>query len=233
MELGPEDLKAIWVTLKLGLITTIVLLVVATPVSWWLSQNSRIKKIWVFKNIISAIISLPMVLPPTVLGFYLLVLMGPKGLLGQFTSSLNLPPLVFSFTGLVIGSVIFSLPIVVQTLKTTFTTISKNHLDAAATLGASPLDRFFSLILPLSRHGYLSAAVLGFAHTIGEFGVILMIGGSIPGKTKVISMVIYEHVEALEYSNAHALAALMLICSFVCLLIIQFFNPKYLERDIR
>ena len=238
MDLGSEDLLAIWVTLKLGFITTVILLVICTPLAWWLSRpcpkvggrsGGRIG-VGFFKDVIAAIVSLPMVLPPTVLGFYLLVMMGPKGFLGQAMGALNLPLLVFSFSGLVVGSVIFSMPIVVQTLKTSFLAIEQSHLDAAATLGAKPLDRFFSLVLPLTRHGYLSAAVLGFAHTIGEFGVILMIGGSIPGQTKVISMVIYEHVEALEYANAHALAAIMLIFSFISLLILQVLNKNTAKR---
>lgn len=224
MDLSPDDIQAIWVTLKLGIVTTILLLLIATPLAWWLSRSNRNRSLGFVRDIISSIISLPLVLPPTVLGFYLLVMMGPEGPLGQMMGALNLPLLVFSFNGLVVGSVIFSLPLVVQTLRNTFLSIDQTHLDAAATLGANGLDRFISLILPLSRHGYLSAAVLGFAHTIGEFGVILMIGGSIPGKTRVISMVIYEHVEALEYTNAHTLAAMMLSFAFVSLLIIQLIN---------
>lgn len=224
MDLSPDDIQAIWVTLKLGIVTTILLLLIATPLAWWLSRSNRNRSLGFVRDIISSIISLPLVLPPTVLGFYLLVMMGPEGPLGQMMGALNLPLLVFSFNGLVVGSVIFSLPLVVQTLRNTFLSIDQSHLDAAATLGANGLDRFISLILPLSRQGYLSAAVLGFAHTIGEFGVILMIGGSIPGKTRVISMVIYEHVEALEYTNAHTLAAMMLVFAFVSLLIIQLIN---------
>ncbi len=230
MNLSPDDLQAIWVTLKLGFVTTLILLVIATPLAWWLSVNSQRFALRIFKDIVSSVVSLPMVLPPTVLGFYLLVMMGKHGFLGQMMDALNLPSLAFSFNGLVVGSVLFSMPIVVQTLKTTFMAIDQSYLDAASTLGASPVDRFFSLIIPLSRHGYLSAAVLGFAHTIGEFGVILMIGGSIPGKTKVISMVIYEHVEALEYANAHALAALMLVFSFICLFLIQVLNKADMTR---
>lgn len=224
MDLSQDDIQAIWVTLKLGIVTTILLLLIATPLAWWLSRPNRNRSLGFVRDIISSIISLPLVLPPTVLGFYLLVMMGPEGPLGQMMGALNLPLLVFSFNGLVVGSVIFSLPLVVQTLKNTFLSIDQSYLNAAATLGANGLDRFISLILPLSRHGYLSAAVLGFAHTIGEFGVILMIGGSIPGKTRVISMVIYEHVEALEYTNAHTLAAMMLVFAFVSLLIIQLIN---------
>lgn len=224
MDLSQDDIQAIWVTLKLGIVTTILLLLIATPLAWWLSRPNRNRSLGFVRDIISSIISLPLVLPPTVLGFYLLVMMGPEGPLGQMMGALNLPLLVFSFNGLVVGSVIFSLPLVVQTLKNTFLSIDQSHLDAAATLGANGFDRFISLILPLSRHGYFSAAVLGFAHTIGEFGVILMIGGSIPGKTRVISMVIYEHVEALEYTNAHTLAAMMLSFAFVSLLIIQLIN---------
>ncbi len=224
MNLSPDDIQAIWVTLKLGIVTTILLLLIATPLAWWLSRSNRNRSLGFVRDIISSIISLPLVLPPTVLGFYLLVMMGPEGPLGQMMGALNLPLLVFSFNGLVVGSVIFSLPLVVQTLRNTFLSIDQSHLDAAATLGANGLDRFISLILPLSRQGYLSAAVLGFAHTIGEFGVILMIGGSIPGKTRVISMVIYEHVEALEYTSAHTLAAMMLSFAFVSLLIIQLIN---------
>ncbi len=230
MSLSPADIQAIWVTIKLGVVTTVLLLVIATPIAWWLSRPSCKRSLTILRDLISSIISLPMVLPPTVLGFYLLVMMGPEGPLGQMMGALNLPLLVFSFNGLVVGSVIFSLPLVVQTLKNTFVAIEQSHMDAAATLGASDFDRFISLILPLSRHGYLSAAVLGFAHTIGEFGVILMIGGSIPGQTKVISMVIYEHVEALEYANAHTLAAMMLVFAFICLFIIQLVNKNGLRR---
>ena len=221
MTMTEGDLQAIWVSLKLGVITTGLLLFIATPLAWWLA---RARASWL-RDIIASLLSIPLVLPPTVLGFYLLLLMAPAGPLGQMVASLKLSPLVFSFPGLVIGSLIFSMPFVVQTLQNSFVAISQSHLDAASTLGASKLDRFITIVIRISWHGYLTAAVLGFAHTIGEFGVILMIGGSIPGETRVISMVIYEHVEALEYANAHALSALMLVFSFVVLLLIQRANP--------
>lgn len=205
--------QAIWLTLKLATLTTLLLLVIATPLAWWLSQT---RSRW--RAPISAMVTLPLVLPPTVLGFYLLVLMGPQGPLGQLTQALGWGLLSFTFTGLLIGSIIFSLPFAVQPIQHAFESTGRRPLEIAATLRASPLDAFFSVALPLARPGMLTAAILSFAHTVGEFGVVLMIGGSIPGKTRVVSTQIYSHVEAMEYVQAHWLAGGMVVFSFVVLL---------------
>ena len=210
------DLAPVWVTVKLATTTTLLLLLLGTPLAWWLAHSrSRLK------FIIGAVVALPLVLPPTVLGFYLLVFMGPDGPLGKLTESLGLGLLPFTFTGLVIGSLIYSLPFVVQPIQNAFESIGKRPLEVAATLGASPWDRFFTVALPLARPGIFTATILGFAHTVGEFGVVLMLGGNISGKTKVISVAIYENVEALEYAKAHYLAGGMLIFSFMVLLIMH------------
>jgi molybdate transport system permease protein len=204
-----SDLGAIWLTGKLAALTTIILIAIATPLAWWLARTpSR------WRAPIGAIVALPLVLPPTVLGFYLLVALGPQGPL----ASLALP---FTFGGLVVGSVIYSLPFAVQPLQHAFESIGTRPMEAAATLRASPLDAFFSVAVPLARPGFVTAAVLTFAHTVGEFGVVLMIGGNIPGRTRVISTQIYGHVEALEYAQAHGLAAAMVVFSFVVLLAIN------------
>jgi molybdate transport system permease protein len=208
-----DDLTAVWLTLRLAAVSTALLLVVGTPIAWWLARTRS----WL-KGPIGALVALPLVLPPTVLGFYLLVLMGPAGPVGQLTERLGLGLLPFTFTGLVGGSVIYSLPFVVQPLQAAFEGIGERPLEAAATLRAGPWDRFFSVAVPLARAGFLGAAVLAFAHTIGEFGVVLMIGGNIPGATKVLSVALYDHVEALEYAAAHWLAAGMLVFSFLVLL---------------
>ncbi|RTL27833.1 MAG: molybdate ABC transporter permease subunit [Rhodocyclaceae bacterium] len=205
--------QAVWLTLELATLTTALLLLVATPLAWWLSQT---RSRW--RAPISAVVTLPLVLPPTVLGFYLLVLMGPQGPLGQLTLALGWGTLSFTFTGLLIGSIIFSLPFAVQPIQHAFESIGARPLEAAATLRASPLDVFFSVALPLARPGLLTAAILSFAHTVGEFGVVLMIGGNIPGKTRVVSTQIYGHVEAMEYAQAHWLAGGMVAFSFVVLL---------------
>ena len=205
--------QAVWLTLELATLTTALLLLVATPLAWWLSQT---RSRW--RAPISAVVTLPLVLPPTVLGFYLLVLMGPQGPLGQLTLALGWGTLSFTFTGLLIGSIIFSLPFAVQPIQHAFESIGARPLEAAATLRASPLDAFFSVALPLARPGLLTAATLSFAHTVGEFGVVLMIGGNIPGKTRVVSTQIYGHVEAMEYAQAHWLAGGMVAFSFVVLL---------------
>lgn len=209
----PEAIQAIFLTLKLASLTTLLLLLIATPLAWWLSQtHSR------WRAPIGALVTLPLVLPPTVLGFYILVMLGPQGWVGQLTQSLGLGVLSFSFTGLLIGSIIFSLPFAVQPIQYAFEAIGKRPMEVAATLRASPLDAFFSVALPLAKPGLLTATVLSFAHTVGEFGVVLMIGGNIPGHTSVVSTQIYGHVEAMEYTQAHWLAAGMVIFSFGVLL---------------
>ncbi|WP_426107770.1 molybdate ABC transporter permease subunit [Massilia sp. TSP1-1-2] len=218
--LTPEDLGAVWLTLKLATVVTVLLLLIGTPVAWWLAQTrSRMK------SVVGAVVALPLVLPPSVLGFYLLVTMGPHGPIGQATQTLGIGLLPFTFAGLVIGSVLYSMPFVIQPLQNAFEAIGPRPLEVAATLRASPLDTFFSVVLPLAKPGFITAATLGFAHTIGEFGVVLMIGGNIPDKTRVVSVQIYDHVEALEYTQAHWLAGGMLAFSFVILLLLYTFNP--------
>ncbi len=213
MPLGPEALQAVWLTLQLATLTTLVLLLIATPLAWWLSQTQS----W-WKGPGGAFVTLPLVLPPSVLGFYLLVAMGPAGPLGQFTQSMGWGLLSFTFTGLVMGSVVFSMPFAVQPLQHAFESMGRRPMEVAATLRASPVDAFFTVALPQARTGLLTAAILSFAHTVGEFGVVLMIGGNIPGKTRVVSTQIYGHVEAMEYAQAHWLAGGMVLFSFVVLL---------------
>ena len=215
------SLVPLWITVKLATATTLVLLVIGTPLAWWLA-NTRTR----YKTPIEAVVALPLVLPPTVLGFYLLVALGPHGVIGHLWSYISDEPLSFSFTGLVIGSVIYSLPFVVQPLQASFETVGRPLQQAAASLGARPLDIFFSVVLPLSWRGFFVAVTLGFAHTVGEFGVVLMIGGNIPGLTKVLSIAIYDHVEALEYSAAHLYSAGLLVFSFIVLLIAYTANRK-------
>lgn len=210
------DIAAIWLTLKLATVTTALLIVIGTPLAWWLSQRPG-----TLKSAIGALVTLPLILPPTVLGFYLLVMLGPAGPLGQLTQTLGLGLLPFTFPGLVVASMIYSLPFVVQPLQQAFSAIGSKPLEAAATLRASPIDAFFSVALPLARPGLITGAILGFAHTVGEFGVVLMIGGNIPGKTQVLSMAIYDHVETMDYANAHWLAGGMLIFSFVVLFLLN------------
>lgn len=217
-----ESLQAIRLTLLLAASTTAVLLVLATPLAWWLSQT---RSRW--RAAVSALVTLPLVLPPTVLGFYLLVVMGPQGPLGQLTQALGLGILSFSFSGLLIGSIIYSLPFAVQPIQHAFEAIGRRPLEVAATLRARPLDAFFSVALPLARPGLLTAAILAFAHTVGEFGVVLMIGGNIPGRTRVVSTQIYGHVEAMEYAQAHALAAGMLVFSFAVLLALALMKRRH------
>jgi molybdate transport system permease protein len=216
------DLLALIVTLKLATISTLILLILGTPLAWWLSRT-KCK----FKVLLEALVALPLVLPPTVLGFYLLVALGSKGPLGEMMTWFGAEPLAFSFAGLVIGSVIYSMPFVVQPLQNAFSTIGNRPLEVAATLGASPLDSFFSVVVPLARSGFLTAMVLGFAHTVGEFGVVLMIGGNIPGETQVLSIAIYDHVEALEYGQAHWLAGGLLLLSFLMLMMVYIFNRRF------
>ena len=211
--LSAQDLAAVWLTVKLAALTTALLLLLGTPVAWWLARTKSRLKGWV-----GSVVTLPLVLPPAVLGFYLLVLMGPNGPVGRLTQALGLGLLPFNFAGLVVASCLYSMPFVVQPLQQAFAAISRAPMEAAATLRASPWDAFFTVALPLARPGLLTAAVLGFAHTVGEFGVVLMIGGNIPGKTQVLSMAIYNHVEAMDYANAHGLAGGMLVFSFAVLL---------------
>lgn len=211
--MSPEDWASIALTLKLATITTLLLVALTIPLAWWLSsKQSR------FRDIVATLVNLPLVLPPTVLGFYLLISFGPEGFVGKMTQALNLGLLSFTFTGLVIGSMLFSLPFAVQPILYAFESLGKRPVEVAATLRASPLDTFFSVLLPMIRPGILTASVLTFAHTVGEFGVVLMMGGNIPGKTQVVSTQIYSHVESLEFANAHMLAALMVLFSFVILL---------------
>src|SRR5512133_2865917 len=211
--LTPDDLSAIWLTLKLATVVTLILLLIGTPLAWWLAHSRK----W-YKGVVSAVVALPLVLPPTVLGFYLLLLMGPQGAVGELTRALGLGALPFTFAGLVVGSVMFSLPFAVQPLQNAFESIGKRPLEVAATLRAGAWDRFVSVALPLAHSGFLTAAILAFAHTVGEFGVVLMLGGNIPDKTRVVSVQIYDHVEAMEYGAAHLLAGGMVLFSFVVLL---------------
>jgi len=219
------DFGAIVLTLELAALTTAILLVLGTPLAWWLA---RTRSAW--KGAVGALVALPIVLPPTVIGFYLLVAMGPDGPVGRFTQWLGIGLLPFTFAGLVVGSVIYSLPFVVQPIQNAFEAIGEAPLETAATLRASPLDTFFSVVLPLARPGYLTALVMGFAHTVGEFGVVLMIGGNIPDKTRVVSVQIYDHVEALDHAQAHWLAACMVVFSFVVLLALYLANPTGRRR---
>jgi len=218
----PEvDLEPVWLSLQLATVTVLILLVVATPLAWWLAfTRSR------GRTIVEAVVAMPLVLPPTVLGFYLLVLLGPAGFIGGPWLSITDTTLTFSFVGLVFASVIYSFPFTIQPLQAAFEGVGRAPLEAAATLGAGPLDRFLSVASPLALRGYVSAIVLTFAHTLGEFGVVLMVGGNIPGRTKVISIAIYEHVETLEYAQAHVLAAGLLVFSFLVLLSVYVLNRR-------
>lgn len=216
-----SDLTALAVTLRLASVSTLILLVIGVPIGWWLSQTRcRIKPA------IEALVAIPLVLPPTVLGFYLLIALGPTGMVGRLLTAIGGKPLAFTFAGLVVGSVIYSLPFVVQPVQNGFAAIGRRHFEVAATLGASPVDRFLTIGLPMARSSIVTAAVLGFAHTVGEFGVVLMIGGSIPGETQVLSIAIYDHVEALEYGRAHLLAAALLLFSFALLLAVFILNRR-------
>lgn len=213
--LAPADIAAITLTIKLAGLATVLLLIIGTPIAWWLAHTRS-----PLKSIVGAVVTLPLVLPPAVLGFYLLVLLGAQGPLGRLTQAMGLGLLPFTFPGLVVASVIYSMPFVVQPIQQAFAAMGDRPLEAAATLRASPLDAFFTVAVPLAKPGFITAAVLGFAHTVGEFGVVLMMGGNIPGKTQVLSIAIYNHVEAMEYANAHWLAAGMLCFSFLVLLVL-------------
>lgn len=214
--LTEADLTAISLTLKLAAVTTGLLLLIGTPIAWWLAHS----KSW-WRNVVSALVALPLVLPPTVLGFYLLLVLGPHGPVGELTQALGLGVLPFTFSGLVVGSVLFSLPFAVQPLHNAFEAVGSRPLEVAATLRAGRWDRFINVALPMARPGLFTAAVLGFAHTIGEFGVVLMIGGNIAGETRVVSVAMYDHVEALEYGAAHGLAAVLVLFSFIILLVLN------------
>ena len=220
--ISPDDITALVITLKLAGLTTLILLLLGTPAAWWLARSR-----WRFKFLVEALVALPLVLPPTVLGFYLLVSLGPNGPIGGLMEALGGRPLAFTFTGLVIGSVFYSMPFVIQPLQSAFAAIGNRPMEVAATLRASPLDRFFSVAVPLAMPGFLTAAVLGFAHTLGEFGVVLMIGGNIPGETQVVSIAIYDHVEALEYTQAHWLSGGLLLLSFVLLMTVYALNRRF------
>jgi molybdate transport system permease protein len=220
MLLNEGDLQAIWLTVRLATMVTAILLLIGTPIAWWLARS----RAW-WKGPVSAVVALPLVLPPSVLGFYLLLAMGPHGPVGQLTAALGLGRLPFTFWGLVVASVFYSLPFMVQPLQTAFEGIGERPLEVAATLRASPLDAFFTVALPLARPGFLTASILTFAHTVGEFGVVLMIGGNLPGVTRVASVQIYDHVEAMEYAQAHRLSAVMLAFSFVVLLVLYAWRP--------
>ena len=216
LELGP-----VWLSLQLATVTVLVLLVIATPLAWWLAFTRARAR-----TVVEAVVAMPLVLPPTVLGFYLLVLLGPAGFIGAAWLNVTDTTLTFSFVGLVVASVIYSFPFTVQPLQAAFESIGRAPLEAAATLGAGPFDRFWHVASPLALRGYVSAIVLTFAHTIGEFGVVLMVGGNIPGSTKVISIAIYEHVETIEYAQAHVLAAMLLVFSFVVLVSVYTLNRR-------
>lgn len=220
--LNESDLTALAITLKLAGLSTLILLLLGTPLAWWLARTR-----WRFKFLLEAVVALPLVLPPTVLGFYLLMALGPHGPVGGAMEALGGRPLAFTFTGLVIGSVFYSMPFVVQPLQDAFTAVGRRPLEVAATLRAAPLDRFFTVALPLARAGFFTAAVLGFAHTLGEFGVVLMIGGNIPGETQVVSIAIYDHVEGLEYTHAHWLSAGLLLMSFLMLAAVYALNRRF------
>ena len=221
MMLSEADIGAIWLTLRLATTVTILLLIIGTPIAWWLARTQS----WL-KGPIAAIVALPLVLPPTVLGFYLLIAMGPNGFIGELTQSLGLGKLPFTFWGLVVASIIYSMPFVVQPIQNAMEALGERPLEVAATLRAGPLDRFFTIVLPLAKPGFITASILGFAHTVGEFGVILMIGGNIPDETRVVSVQVYDHVESLEYAQAHSLSALLVIFSFVVLLALYWSQRK-------
>jgi len=212
--LNSADIATLWLTLKVASLATLIMLILGTPLAWWLARTTSR-----WKGICNALVALPLVLPPTVLGFYLLVLMGPSGPIGKLTSELGLGTLPFTFAGLVVASVFYSIPFVVQPLQASFSAIGDQPLEAAATLRAGPLDTFFSVVIPLARPGFMTGAILGFAHTVGEFGVVLMVGGNIPDRTRVVSVQIYNHVEALEYTEAHWLSGGLLVFSFTVLLL--------------
>ena len=227
MHLTAEDLSAILLTLQLASVTTVLLLLIATPIAWWLAHTQS-----AWRAPIAALVALPLVLPPTVLGFYLLIALGPLGPIGQFTQWAGWGSLAFSFSGLVLGSMMYSLPFAVQPLVNAFESMGLRPMEVAATLRANKLDAFFTVAIPLAKPGFVMAAMLSFAHTVGEFGVVLMIGGNIPDKTRVVSTQIYGHVEAMEYAQAHGLAGAMLVFSFVVLLVLSWVNRRRTQTAV-
>jgi molybdate transport system permease protein len=220
--LSPDNLEAIWLTVKVAGITTLILLVLGTPLAWWLARS----KAWIARPV-GALVALPLVLPPSVLGFYLLVAMGPNGPVGQWMLALGLPTLPFTFGGLVVASVFYSLPFMVQPILGSMQALGDRPLEVAATLRSSPWDRFVHVVLPLCKPGIVTGCIMSFAHTVGEFGVVLMVGGNIPGVTRVVSVQIFDHVEALEYADAHRLAAVMLVFAFAVLMALQVYNARH------
>lgn len=219
--LTPSDLQALGLTLRVAMLTTALLLLLGTPLAWWLA---RTRSAW--RQPLAAIVALPLVLPPSVLGFYFLVLMGPNGTVGAWTQALGLGNLPFTFWGLVVASCLYSLPFMVQPLQNAMQSLGQRSLEVASTLRASPLDTFFSVVVPMCKHGFISGMVMSFAHTVGEFGVVLMVGGNIPGVTRMVSVQIYDHVEAMQYADAHRLAAIMLVFSFALLLALYSYNGR-------
>lgn len=224
--LDSDALLALWLTVQLSTVVTLILLVIGTPIAWWLVQTNS----WL-KRPVGALVALPLVLPPSVLGFYLLLAMGPQGPVGQFTRAIGIEQLPFTFWGLVIASVFYSLPFMVQPLQTAFEAVGKRPMEVAATLRASPLDAFFNVALPMAIPGFITASIMTFAHTVGEFGVVLMIGGNIAGETRVASVQIYDYVEAMQYAQAHSLSAIMLLFSFLVLLALQVWRPQ-VKREV-
>jgi len=220
------DLGPLILTMKLAGLTTIILLLIGTPIAWWLA-NTKVK----FKPVIEAVVALPIVLPPTVLGFYILIILGPQGWVGSWWVEVTGETLTFSFFGLVIASVIYSFPFVVQPIQSAFESVGEDMMEAAHTLGAKPLDAFFTVAVPLAKRGFLTGSVLGFAHTLGEFGVVLMVGGNIPGETRVISIAIYDHVEMLEYGQAHVMAGILLTFAFLAMLLMYIANHTLKVRS--
>lgn len=223
--INADDLRTIWLTAKLASIVTFILLLIGTALAWWLARTRS----WL-KRLVAPIIALPMVLPPVVLGFYLLLVMGPNGPIGKLTSFLGLAPLPFTLHGLVMGSVFYSLPFMVHPLQSSFEAINNRYLEVASTLRASPIDTFFTVVIPVAMPGFISASVITFAHTVGEFGMVLMIGGNLPGVTRVASVQIYDYVESMDFASAHRLAGVMLVFSFLVLLAIHLCNYKDKSR---
>lgn len=222
MTISPDDWGALLLSLKLAIVSTFILLLITIPLSYWLTFRQTPLKI-----VASSIVTLPLILPPSVLGFYLLLILGPNGIIGKFCHAIGIDSFAFTFNGLIIASIIYSLPFVVQPIQNIFNNIGLAPLEVAATLRASPLDTFCNILLPQAKFGIIGAAILGFAHTIGEFGMVLMIGGNIPGKTQVAAIQIYNHVEAYEYSQANQLSVLLLVFSFIVLIIMYLINHKY------